>query len=160
MNLIASMLSIDNAYQKESLGITILPHLQRCIWRYMQYMRNACRQCLFEIAAQTPVPRKNCCTEEPGATLITSGSLLSQTIPASSNLWATLWSKPGLSRRLNWAPRAWGSEGVMMRKCHDSSVVPREKSANFPHCLQAPLWARACLRTQTEVPHSRKIIVR
>ena len=58
-----------------------------------------------------------------GATRITPGSLLSHTIPAFCSLSDTFWSKPGLSNRLNCAPLACGSDGVMIWNWRVSSVV-------------------------------------
>ncbi len=55
---------------------------------------------------------------------MTSGFLLSQTMPASSSISDNVSSLPGFNRTLNCVPRAEGSEGVIIRKALVNSLVP------------------------------------
>lgn len=54
---------------------------------------------------------------------MTSGFLLSATIPASSSISERVSKRPGFNRTLSCVPLAEGSEGVMIRKAGESEEL-------------------------------------
>lgn len=102
--------------------------------RYMQYMRNACRQCLFEMLHKLPtvVQRSRRNFNNIRLSLITDNSSLLQPL--------------GHLIEQAWLQREAQLSSLCLRVGRsDDAELPQllcgteGKSANFPHCLQAPL---------------------
>lgn len=96
-----------------------------------------------------------------GATLTTSGSRWSATMPLSCRAWPTFFSRPGASRTLSCAPRCCASSGVMMRYGRLSSSAARSFNSRYSaYAVSCSDFARSsCIdvSSKTERAPSREV---